>query len=286
MKSHPTLSIIIHTKNEEKNIAACLRCCTPIADEILIVDMQSTDRTVSIARSLGAKVVKVKDVGYVEPARSAAIAKASGTWILIVDADERLPKKLQKKILKLIHEDEFDVFLFPFQNMLLGKWIKHSMRWPDYHARLFKKGFVSWSRAVHGGHTLQGNVCTLEPTKENAFIHWNVLTVGQYLEKIDRYTDVERYYDDLPEVTPAIVAQRVMGEFAWREYEHHGINDGMHGFITNKLMEYYRFVEFAKYWERSGYPELFSAAQIQTYWPGAPRSRLRIWARRIRDLLR
>lgn len=286
MKDPRSLTVIIHTKNEEKNISECLQCCIPIADEVIVVDMQSTDRTVEIARALGAKILKVEDVGYVEPARTAAIAKSNGAWILIVDADERIPKKLQKKILTLIRQDKYDVFQFPFQNMLLGKWIKHSMRWPDYHARLFKKGFVTWSSAVHGGHTLTGNVCTLEATQENAFVHWNVTSVAQYLEKIDRYTSVERYYDELPQVTPAIVAQRVQGEFFWREYEHSGIEDGMHGFITNKLMEYYRFVEFAKYWERSGSPELFSPSEIRTYWPQANQSRLRTWVRRLRDWLR
>ncbi len=270
MKNPSTLSVIIHTKNEEQNIAECIHCCSNMATEILVVDMGSTDRTVEIASQLGAQILNVQDSGYVEPARNLAVKKANGEWILIVDADERIPVALQKTIRKIIKANAYDVVCFPFQNELLGKWLRHSMRWPDYHARLFRKGHVTWSSDVHGGHTTTGRVLTLPPTQVNAFIHHNVLTISQFIEKMDRYTTVERYYDSLPLVTAQRVHDRVQGEFEWREYEHLGLEDGMHGFITNKLMEYYRFVEFAKYWERSGKKELFTPDEIKKWWPPRP----------------
>ena len=92
------LSVVINTKNEEKNISDCVESVKNIASEIIVCDMQSTDNTIKIAKSLGAKVISVKDYGYVEPAKMKAIKAAKFDWILIIDTDERMGGVLQNKI--------------------------------------------------------------------------------------------------------------------------------------------------------------------------------------------
>ncbi|MEO6508387.1 MAG: glycosyltransferase family 2 protein, partial [Patescibacteria group bacterium] len=126
------ISLVIIAKNEEKNIAKCIQSAKTITNEIIVVDMKSSDLTAKVARANGARVYTIKDYNHVEPARKFAISKAHNEWIILLDADERLTTSLKKQILKLINGDLCDVIIVPRQNIILGKWIKNTGWWPDY----------------------------------------------------------------------------------------------------------------------------------------------------------
>ena len=100
MKNSQGISLIIHTKNEERNIKDCILSAKRIVDEIIVADMASTDKTLKIAKSLGALILELPAVGFVDNFRNLAIAKAKFEWILNFDADERITRELQKKFLK------------------------------------------------------------------------------------------------------------------------------------------------------------------------------------------
>src|SRR3989337_4151360 len=96
------ISVVINTLNEEKNLPRAIASIKGLADEIIVVDMQSDDNTKEVAEKLGALVYDHKRTGYVEPARNFAISKASGDWVLVLDADEEVPPKLREKLRLLV----------------------------------------------------------------------------------------------------------------------------------------------------------------------------------------
>src|SRR3989338_9695208 len=112
------ISLVINTKNEEKNIKDCILSVKDIVDEIIVVDMQSSDKTVQLAKELGAKTYSVKDVGFADPARNFALSKVTLGWTLTLDADERLTKQLRDKIIRLTKDSSYDGYKFPFKNIL------------------------------------------------------------------------------------------------------------------------------------------------------------------------
>lgn len=261
------LSFIIHTKNEAKNIADCIDSVKSIADEIIVIDMSSTDQTVSIARKKGAQVFAVEDMGSADPARNFGLSQARYKWILYLDADERLPRPLIKTIPEIIKQDKFDLVKFPEKNIILNKWLNHGMWWPDYHIRLFKKGHLDYPKTVHTQPQTSGKILTLPAKEENAIIHLHRQTIKQFLEMIDHYSSLDQNFVQTEvngkTLTPSAVYHYINKEFNWRFMEHQGYLDGTHGFMVSQFMNFYRFLEVAKYWEASGFSELFTNLELK-----------------------
>ena len=130
------ISVVINTFNEEKNIKGCLESVKWV-DEIVVVDMYSDDRTVQIVQDYTDKIFMHKRVGHVEPARNFAISKATGDWVLVLDADERVPRSLATKLKQIVRENPHGVSAvsFPRKNVFFNKWIRHTGWWPDYKRR-------------------------------------------------------------------------------------------------------------------------------------------------------
>ncbi|MBI4656307.1 MAG: glycosyltransferase family 2 protein [Elusimicrobia bacterium] len=141
------LSAVIITKNEEKNIAACIKSVS-FADEIVVVDSRSTDKTVQIVESLDAKIFIEDWKGY-GPQKNSAISKCRNQWVLVLDADERIPPETQEEIAETLKHPAADAYSFPRKNLLRDKWIKHAGFWPDRVIRLVKKNQGFFSEGVH-----------------------------------------------------------------------------------------------------------------------------------------
>lgn len=264
----PLLTVIIHTKNEESNIVACIKSCQTIADEILVVDMKSTDATVALAKKLGAKILSVPDVGYVEPARKLALQKAQSEWILILDADERLRAPLRKKILRLIAMPPSNCIAIPSKNIFFGYWLQHGLRWPDTHIRLFAKGSVEWPGEIHSQPIIHDEVYQLPGKDENAILHFHTTSLNQIAQKALQQARSENYYASQDKITAKMIHQRIHNEVISRITDHNGLEDGIPGYIAAKFMEYYRFLEFVAYWEQ--HRELtFSEKELQEFAPPA-----------------
>ena len=140
----PYISVVINTLNEERNLPYVLRSVRSWVDEIIVVDMHSEDRTVEIAREYKARVILFERMSCCEPARGFAVAQATGDWVLILDADEMVPKPLSQKLMHIASEDTADVVSIPWLNHLLGGTIGH-MGWgphQDRHPRFFKKHMI------------------------------------------------------------------------------------------------------------------------------------------------
>lgn len=181
------ISVIIHTLNEENNIRNCLEC-VKWADEIVIIDMYSDDKTSAIARQYTDKIFMHERTGVVEPARQFGIDKASKRWILIVDADELIPPKLYRALLDVINKNETDALLLPICDYYFGHCISVN-RWP---CRFFKKGHVIWPPKIHSmPYCLPGTRITRLDNKDLSIIHLAEIDFAHFLEKLERYTNIE-----------------------------------------------------------------------------------------------
>ena len=168
------LSAVITAWNEEKDIARVISSVKKLADEIVVVvDEATTDRTAEVAKKLGAKIFTHPHTGFVEPMRNFSIAKASGDWILLLDADEEVSPGLAKKIPNLIQDASVDYYRIPRKNIIFGKWITSDHWWPDYVYRLFRRGAVSWKDTVHSLPVTQGTGKDLPTRDEFCLIHHN-----------------------------------------------------------------------------------------------------------------
>jgi glycosyltransferase involved in cell wall biosynthesis len=154
-----SISAVILTLNEEKNIERCIRSLHGIADEITVVDSFSTDRTEEICRSLGVKFIQHKFEGYVEQ-KNYAWGLATHGYVLSIDADEELSDELRKSILKVKQDSTADGYSMNRLNNYCGRWIKHCGWYPDRKLRLAKKELAHWGGdnphdklVLHAGNT-------------------------------------------------------------------------------------------------------------------------------------
>ncbi|MBI5929947.1 MAG: glycosyltransferase family 2 protein [Chloroflexi bacterium] len=243
-----SISIIVHTLNEEHNIRACLETAK-WADEIVIVDMYSDDKTVEIAREFTESIYFYERAdGFAEPARNFGLSKAQSDWIYILDADERIPPELQAEIIETI-KNPGDTFVYRvlMRDYMFGKWVEHGLWNQQWQIRLFKKGYVSWPPKVHATPEAVGPIGYFK----NPFFHYSQVTISRFIVKMNTYTDImaREWYEQgkkanlLKTFAGSIIA--FFKDYFYRQ----GFRDGGHGFILSVLWAIYYFVPRVKLWE-------------------------------------
>lgn len=248
------LSAVINTKNAAKTLDKCLNSVS-FADEIIVVDMHSTDQTIKIAKKFTDKIFTHKDLGYADPARDWSINKASHNWVLVVDADEEVPVKLRSKIKDIIQQTETaDVYLIPRKNIIFKEWIQSAGWWPDYQPRLFKKGHVSWQVGVHRMPDLEGDVEKLPLEEELALLHHNYQSVEQFINRLNRYTGLQAKENWQPEqISTVDLINHFRRELNQRLFALEGVKS-QHGTVLSFLQAMSQLVVLAKQWEILGFP--------------------------------
>lgn len=251
------ISAVVHTHNEAANIERCLTSLLPYVDEIIVVDMESSDQTVKLARQYTKKILKHPFVGYVEPARNFAIAKARFNWIFILDADEVLSSTLGITLKRLAEHGTHDFYRLPRKNIIFGKWIEHSGWWPDYLIRFFKKGCVTWFEDIHSVPITQGSGMDVTPNADNAIVHYNYQTVDQFIERINRYTSEEakEKLRDKYQFKWENLLMKPANEFLMRYFSWEGYKDGVHGLALSLLQSVAILVLELKVWEAQKFTE-------------------------------
>ncbi len=178
----PQVSAVIITKNEEANLAACLEGLA-WADEIVVLDCGSTDRTVEIARRYTDRVHVEEWRGY-GPQKNRAVELARGPWILSVDADERVTPELAQEMRRAIRATACSAFAFRLKNLYRGRWVRHSGWWPGWKTRLFLKAKASFSeRHVHEPLQVSGSIGRLR----GILVHESYRSAADFLERALRY---------------------------------------------------------------------------------------------------
>lgn len=192
--SKPAISAIVHTYNAAQHLERCLACLRAAkVDEILLVDMESTDDTLDIARRAGARIV-VKPRGEYRIAdvyRDFAIHEARHDWVLVVDADELVPAPLVDYLRAEVERDPSPRgYLIPIKNYFMGKWMRCS--YPDHILRFFNRNGATWPAHIHSRPQIQGPLATIPASRTDlAFVHLANESVARTLDKMNRYTDLE-----------------------------------------------------------------------------------------------
>lgn len=264
------LSVVLATHNEEENIRECLESVQEIADEIIIVDGESTDKTVEISRSFGAKVFILPNPPIFHINKQIAIEKASGEWVLQLDADERVSRELAEEIKEVIRMDqqeldrhqqglkkrqlflrhqriieerddrvgqdngEYSAFFVPRLNYFLGAYLKFGGVYPDGVIRLVKKGKAYLPcKDVHELMVVRGRVGWLG----NDLLHMADPTFKRYLERNNRYINLivaEFRADHLRKDLLQFINYFLLKPLMWffmTQIRHKGILDGIPGIV-------------------------------------------------------
>ena len=248
----PRISAIIHTLNEELNIANALRSVASWVDEIIVVDMYSDDRTVEIARTFGAKVFLHEKTGFIEPVRNASQEKATGDWIIALDADEIVPLELSRELVKIAEDDRADICFLPELNYFGGFPLLHSGWGPvqDRHDRFYRRGAVAYSPNIHtrSQHKEGSRILFLKYRPGLAIIHFNYRNVSHCIEKLNRYTDIEASQRNQQgkKMRATDMVLRPLWEFLNRYFRRQGFRDGWPGLYYSFLMAFYKMTQAMK----------------------------------------
>lgn len=250
------ISAVVHTYNEEKNIEKCLASLSWV-NEIIVIDMGSTDKTCQIAKDYKSKIYQHPYTGFVEPARNFGILKTSGDWIIIVDADEEIPKTLAKYLTLEIQKPSADYYRIARKNIIFGKWIKHAGWWPDYQVRFFKKGSVSWTEKIHGIPLTRGTGTDVESSDDLNIVHHNYQTIEQYLTRLNRYSNIsaKELYLSNQRFTSDLLFKKPLQEFINRFFVWEGYKDNIHGLALALLQSLAELATCLKLWELESFRE-------------------------------
>jgi glycosyltransferase involved in cell wall biosynthesis len=246
--SAPRLSVVVITLNEEDRIRDCL-ASVAWADEIVVVDAGSGDKTVTVAREFTDAVVIRSWEGFAAQ-KNFGIERATGDWILSLDADEQVEPALRAEIAAVLASPGVHAgFRIARRNIMWGRWIRHGGLYPDWQLRLFRRGHGRFvERAVHESVTVEGPVGRLT----RALLHHSYRDVSDFLRRADRYATLAA--EDWARGGRPFPRRRLLtaplGRFLGMYVLRGGFLDGWRGFLLAVLYAYYVFVRSAKILEK------------------------------------
>jgi len=247
------ISVIIHTRNEESNIKDCIASAKLLSNSITVIDMESRDKTASIARKESVIVKSFPYSQYVEPAREFGINQAQTDWVFILDADERMTKELSEEVISIIQyfqENSPTHFFIPRKNIFgKRKWLKHGGWWPDEQIRLiYKPSFISWPKQIHSTPTIKGQKGKLQ----NSLLHYFHGNIHQMVEKTMIFEDIESdlLFQAGKKVHTLTFFRKFLGELYRRLVKHRGFLDGQVGIIESVYQAYSKTITYLFLYEK------------------------------------
>ena len=250
------VSVVISTRNRQDSLGRTIRSVKGLADEIIVIDNQSTDNTAGVAKGLGAKVFTRPNNLMLNVNKNYGFSKATGDWILCLDDDEVVPPELAQEIKEVLGNTEVSGFWIPRKNIIFGKWIQHGIWWPDRQLRLFKRGAGKFpEKHVHEYVSVTGPTEVLRV----AYIHYNYDSFSQFLEKmhvIYTESEVQKHLSAGYRVDWRDAIRFPLSDFIKLYFAQSGYKDGLHGLVLAILQAFYSFVIFVKLWEREKFREV------------------------------
>lgn len=247
------ISAIILTKNEEKNIEDCLKSLA-WCDEIMVVDDYSQDGTDDILKkyqvaSIKYQVYKRHLDGDFAGQRNFGLEKATGDWVLFVDADERVSSKLREEIIQKINnsQNQFNGFFVKRRDFLFGKFLEHGETSKVKLLRLAKRGVGKFLRPVHETWQVKGKLSTLA----SPLLHFPHPTVTEFLEDINFYTDLnaQAFYREGVKVDFWQIIIYPLAKFKMNYFFYLGFLDGTAGLMQAIFMSFHSFMTRGKLWQ-------------------------------------
>lgn len=242
------ISVVLATYNEETKIATCLDSVA-WADEIIVVDNGSTDRTVEVVKKYKVKLFSLPKVGFSE-LRNFELSKARGNWILYVDPDEIISPVLADEINKVINnKPTASYYAIPRRNIILGKEMKHGGWWPDYVKRLFvRKNLRKWTGELHEEPSVVGEMGYLK----SPMIHTKHNSLSEMITKTNKWSVIEAkllYDAHHPKMVWWRFLRIMVSELWLRLIIYGGVLDGTEGIIYAFYQMWSRFITYGKLWE-------------------------------------
>ncbi|MBI4242982.1 MAG: glycosyltransferase family 2 protein [Planctomycetes bacterium] len=243
------ISATVISFNEEKNIERCLESVV-WADEIILVDSHSTDRTVELAKKYTNNIILHEWEGYVAQ-KNFVLNLVSQEWAIHLDADESLSNELQETIKQLINENnDISAYAFKRHTYYMGQWINHCGWYPDWKVRLTKKGKARWKgKDPHDELTLLDQHDKSEKIAKGDILHYNYDSFSEHIQTIDRFSTIVIGYDNSkPSLLSTIFHPfcKFLEVYIYKK----GFMDGLPGFIISTASSFYVFAKYAKRWEK------------------------------------
>lgn len=241
-----TLSVAVITYNEERNIDRCLSSVQGIADELIVVDSFSTDRTREICERYGARVIERKFEGHIQQ-KNFALEQASSPYVLSLDADEALSSDLKESILSMKNHWTNDAYEMSRLTNYCGSWIRHSGWYPDRKVRLLDKRRGRWSGENPHDRISMDEGSTLGRLKGD-ILHYSYYTLSDHVRQIDYFTDISARTLYAKGRRPSMLRMLAGPWFRFfRDYVLKlGFLDGYHGLVICAMSSQAVFIKYAK----------------------------------------
>lgn len=241
------ISALILAKNEENMISDCLSQLK-FADEIIVLDQQSSDNTVKIAQKYTKKIIKTQIDDFAKN-RDVLKKSAKNEWILYIDADERLEKQANIEIFNAIKNSKHSAYYFPRKNIILGKWLRYGGWWPDYVPRLFKKSnLIGWEGRVHESPRVEGSSGYFK----SPLTHLTAPNISHMFNKSINWAKIEaelNFKANKPRVNILKLIYSTFREFFSRYFLKLGFLDGTAGLIEAIYQGYHTAMVLVYLWE-------------------------------------
>jgi len=265
------LAAIVHTYNEERNIEECLESLRWV-DELIVVDMYSTDKTLEIARRYTDKIYLHENVGIIEPAKNFSLSKVTKDWALYVDADERVSQRLKEEIIEKVlvgskptyivasnensaitwqtsNPCDFSAYYVPVTDYMFGRWVQYGpgSASQQRQTRLVRPDKCYWPPTIHSKAQIKGVMSLLEAP----ILHFSHLEIFNYITKLNRYTNFEaqQRFDTGKHYSWFNTLLASLSQFYNILIKQKAYKEGSHGLILTILLVFYTFVYRAKLWE-------------------------------------
>ena len=237
------ISAVVLTKNEEKNLSNCLES-VKWCDEIVIVDDNSTDKTLEIAKKFNAKIFNHSLDNNFATQRNFGLEKVQGNWVFFVDADEKVTPELKDEIKKQLIFTTSSGYFFKRNDFYGGQWLKHGETAKTRLLRLAKKNAGKWSRTVHETWQIKGKIGEFN----NPLLHYPHPTVGEFLSSINAYSSLHAQVLKENGVKPSFsrIIFNPLAKFIQNYFFRLGFLDGMPGAVVAFMMSFHSFLARAK----------------------------------------
>ncbi len=247
VKQGPKLSVYMITYNNERTIERALRSAT-WADEIVVVDSFSSDKTAEICRRFANKVVQREWPGHRDQYQY-AVDLTTHPWVLFVDADEEVSPELAQEIRRIVdaNGEGMDGYIGYRRTYYLGRWIRHGGWYPDCEVRLYRRDKGRWEGGLHAKAVVDGKVGSLK----NQYLHYNYRDISDQVQTIDKYSRIaaEDMLRDGEKVSFFKLCFHPPFRFIKEYLFKSGFRDGVPGFIIIMSTMFYVFIKYAKLWE-------------------------------------
>jgi len=243
----PKISVYMITRNNERTLERALASIT-WADEIVVVDSFSTDKTLEICRRFTDRVIQRPWPGFREQYQHAADL-TTHPWVMFIDADEEISQELADEIQRVVKEGEkcFDGFIIYRRTYYLGRWIRHGAWYPDYEIRLYRREKGRWEGGLHAKIVVDGNVGSLK----HEILHHTYRDISDQIRTLDLYSRIEA--EDMLKAGERFHLFKLLFRPPFRLLKEYllkqGFRDGIPGVVIIVATMFYVFIKHAKLWE-------------------------------------